>query len=213
MDLDDTLINRGRAVTAWVADFTADQRLSPEAAQTLTEALRERARPETFADLRAALGLVESAEELWSNYLIGMAANAVCESGTLARLDLLRAEGWSVGVLTNGPTDIQRAKLAAAGILDHVDAVCISEDVGARKPESEAFRIAASRCGFALPADAWMVGDNPVTDIAGAGAAGLRTIWISAGRGWSVPGPPPDHIAETAVDAADFLLGLPEMSR
>ncbi|MFD8695383.1 HAD family hydrolase [Kitasatospora purpeofusca] len=213
MDLDDTLISRGNAVSAWVASFSADRRLPPEAVQMLTEALRERAQPEVFAVLRTVLGLVESAEELWNIYLVGMAAEVECDPATLARLDLLRAEGWSVGVLTNGPTDIQRAKLAAAGILDHVDAVCVSEEVGVRKPESEAFRIAASRCGFALPADAWMVGDNPVTDIAGANAAGLRTIWISAGSGWSYPGQAPDHIAETAVDAADFLLGLPETSR
>ncbi|MFF0409916.1 HAD family hydrolase [Kitasatospora sp. NPDC004745] len=213
MDLDDTLINRRDAVTAWAADFSADRRLPPRATQMLAEALQDRARPETFEGLRVELGLTEPPEELWATYRAGMAAKVVCDSATLARLDLLRAAGWSVGVLTNGPTDIQQAKLATAGILDHVDAVCISEEAGARKPDPAVFRTAASRCGFVLPAEAWMVGDNPVTDIAGASAAGLRTVWISAGTAWTVPGLTPDHIATTVGDAADFLLRLPEGAR
>ncbi|MFD9692542.1 HAD family hydrolase [Kitasatospora sp. NPDC059088] len=213
MDLDDTLINRRDAVTAWITDFSVDRRLAPGAAQTLTDALRDRALPETFEALRVTLGLAQSAAELWDAYVVGLAAKVSCDSETLIRLNLLRAAGWTVGVLTNGATDIQRAKLTAAGILNHVDTVCISEEAGARKPDPEAFRVAASRCGFEPPADAWMVGDNPVTDIAGASAAGLRTVWISAGAAWAIPGLTPDHIAPTAADAADFLLGLPENPR
>ncbi|WP_406091443.1 HAD family hydrolase [Kitasatospora purpeofusca] len=213
MDLDNTLINRNGAVADWVTDFSAAWGLSAEAVQALSTALRERATPDTFEGLRSTLGLAEPAVALWDSYVAGLAARVVCAPATLSQLDRLRAAGWSVGVLTNGATDVQRAKLTAIGILDRVDAVCISEEIGARKPEPEAFRVAVARFGGELPGDVWMVGDNPVTDIAGANAAGLRTIWISAGSGWSFPGQAPDHIAETAVDAADFLLGLPETSR
>ncbi|MFF1907036.1 HAD family hydrolase [Kitasatospora sp. NPDC058218] len=213
MDLDNTLINRNGAVTDWVTDFSVARGLSTEAVQAVSEAVRERATPETFEGLRSALGLAESAVELWDSYVAGLAARVVCAPATLSRLDRLRVAGWSVGVLTNGATDIQRAKLTATGILDRVDAVCISEEAGARKPEPKAFQVAVARCGGALLSDVWMVGDNPVTDIAGASGAGLRTIWISAGSDWTSPDHAPDHIAETAADAADFLLGLPETSR
>ncbi|MEV0187527.1 HAD family hydrolase [Kitasatospora purpeofusca] len=213
MDLDNTLINRTGAVSDWVTDFGAARGFSVEDVQVLSAALRERATPETFEGLRSTLGLMEPAVALWDSYVAGLAARVVCAPAMLSRLDRLRAAGWSVGVLTNGATDIQQAKLRATGIFDRVDAVCISEEIGARKPEPEAFRVAVARCGGKRPGDVWMVGDNPVTDIAGASAAGLRTIWISAGSGWSFPGQAPDHIAATAVDAADFLLGLPETSR
>ncbi|MFD8319133.1 HAD family hydrolase [Kitasatospora purpeofusca] len=213
MDLDNTLINRNGAVTDWITDFSAARGLSAEAVQALSAALRERATPDTFEGMRSTLGLAEPAVELWDSYVAGLASRVVCAPATLSRLDRLRAGGWSVGVLTNGATDVQQAKLTATGILDRVDAVCISEEIGARKPEPEAFRVAVARLGGELPDDVWMVGDNPVTDIAGARAAGLRTIWISAGSGWSFPVQAPDHIAETAVDAADFLLELPETSR
>ncbi|WP_121175188.1 HAD family hydrolase [Streptomyces sp. 1114.5] len=213
IDLDDTLISRHGAMTAWVARFSADRQLTPEAAQFVENVLRDRAQPETFDVVRDHLRLPESSAELWSAYVAGIAARVACAAGTLSRLDLLRAAGWSVGVLTNGASDIQRAKLSAAKILDHVDAVCISEETRARKPDPEAFRTAAARCGFMLPADAWMVGDNPETDIAGASAAGLRTVWVSAGGTWATPGLAPDHISPTVVEALDFLLGRPESTR
>ncbi|MFJ9605462.1 HAD family hydrolase [Kitasatospora sp. NPDC101176] len=210
VDLDDTLIDRRSAVTAWAADFTANHRLSPEAARVVAEALRERARPETFAGLRDTLGLAESAAELWSGYVAEIASKVASSAEALVRLDLLRTAGWSVGVLTNGGSDIQRAKLAAAGVLGHVDTVCISEEIGARKPDPQAFRAALSYCGFEPPGDVWMIGDDPVSDIAGANAAGLSTIWISAGAAWSTPDVTPHHIAVTVVDAADYLLELSE---
>ncbi|MEV7023229.1 HAD family hydrolase [Kitasatospora sp. NPDC093558] len=213
MDLDDTLINRSSAVADWAADFSEVRQLSGEAAQILADALRERATLETFAALRAELGLPESAADLWGAYVAGIASRVECPPETLARLDMLRAAGWSVGVLTNGATDIQRAKLVATGILDRVDAVCISEEAGARKPDPRAFRTAAARCGHELSRDVWMVGDNLETDIAGASAAGLRSIWITPGFAPVVSNVAPDHVAETLIEAADFLLALPEGSR
>ncbi|MFF2352457.1 HAD family hydrolase [Kitasatospora sp. NPDC058115] len=213
IDLDNTLINRNGAMADWVADFGASRRLSPEAAHCLAEGLRERATVATFDGLRCTLGLVESAAQLWDRYVTGMAARVVCRPTTLSRLDQLRAAGWSARVLTNGSADIQRAKIAAAGILGRVDGVYISEEIGVRKPDPRAFHAATEWCDSQVSGVGWMVGDNPMTDIAGASAIGLRTIWISAGRPWMVPGLAPDHIAETANDALDFLLGLPEDSR
>ncbi|WP_370217809.1 HAD family hydrolase [Kitasatospora sp. GAS1066B] len=213
MDLDNTLIDRRGPLANWVVEFAAARQLSAAAADRISVALRERASAETFEDLRSAFGLAESAAELWGAYVTGMARGVVCSPEVLARIDLLRSTGWTVGVLTNGATDIQLAKLAATGLLDRLDAVCISDEAGARKPDVEAFRVAVARCGYELPAGAWMVGDNPATDIAGAAAAGLRTVWISAGSAWATPGLTPDHIAETAAEAADFLLGLSEGMR
>ncbi|MFB7619823.1 HAD family hydrolase [Kitasatospora sp. NPDC056181] len=213
LDLDNTLIDRDGAVADWVAEFCTTRQLPAEAALHVTSLLRERAVPETFESLQSSLGLAEPPAALWDAYVTGLTARVTCATETLTRLDLLRASGWAVGVLTNGAADIQRAKLASAGILDHVDAVCISEEAGARKPDPEVFRMAAALCGHELPGDAWMVGDDPVTDIAGASTAGLRTIWISAGNTWTNPGLTPDHVAQTAADAAGFLLGLPESAR
>lgn len=208
MDLDNTLIDRRGALAEWVTDFCADRGLTDLAARQVHEALGERAHPETFAVLHERLNLTETPGELWSTYVSALAARVSCPPEMLVRLDRLRDKGWAVGVLTNGPTDIQRAKLAATGILGRVDGICISEEAGVRKPDPEVFRVAAARCGHDLSFETWMVGDNPATDIAGAAAAGLRSVWISGGEEWTDLRFAPDHIAANAIAAADLLLGI-----
>ena len=208
MDLDNTLIDRRTALAEWTAEFCAERGLSESAEWQVSEALRSRAHPETFIALREALTLVETPAELWGAYVTALAARVTCPPEMLARLDQLRADGWTVGVLTNGATDIQHAKLVSTGILGRVDAICVSEEIGIRKPDPEVFRVAAARCGHDLSSETWMVGDNPATDIAGAAAAGLRSVWISRGHEWTDPRFAPDHIAMNAIAAADLLLGI-----
>ncbi|MGW7609181.1 HAD family hydrolase [Streptomyces sp. NPDC054766] len=104
-----------------------------------------------------------------------------CLPGVREGLDALRGAGWSLKVATNGAVDIQRAKLETTGLAPLFDGICISEAVGARKPERSHF----VECGALLNAGGWMVGDNPVTDIGGARAAGLRTVWVAGGREWT----------------------------
>ncbi|MEU8945574.1 HAD hydrolase-like protein [Streptomyces sp. NPDC048489] len=61
----------------------------------------------------------------------------------------------------------------------------LSGEVRARKPERRLFEAAAAECGALLSAGGWMVGDNPETDMDGARAAGLRTLWVANGREWA----------------------------
>jgi putative hydrolase of the HAD superfamily len=86
-----------------------------------------------------------------------------------------------VGLLTNGPSDIQRRKLVDVGLTDSFDAVVISGEVGVGKPDKGIFDDALGRLGVA-PGDAVMVGDNWDRDIVGALTAGLAGVWIAAGR-------------------------------
>jgi phosphoserine phosphatase len=82
-----------------------------------------------------------------------------------------------LAVVTNGIDGHQRAKLAAAGLTGRFDVVVASSAVGASKPDPRIFRAALARLG--LPAaDAVMIGDNPLRDVAGAQAAGLRGVWV-----------------------------------
>jgi putative hydrolase of the HAD superfamily len=94
---------------------------------------------------------------------------AACEPPAATDADLDRlAERHTLGVLTNGHPDWQRAKLEAHDLAKHFDAVVASYEVGAHKPNAEPYRVAERR----LPADAYaMVGDSQA-DIDGAEAAG-----------------------------------------
>ena len=95
---------------------------------------------------------------------------------TAATLQALRAHGRQLGVITNGGTERQRAKLVALGLEDAFDVVLISEAEGVRKPAVEIFQRALLRCGVEA-SEAAFVGDHPETDIEGARNAGLLPVW------------------------------------
>jgi putative hydrolase of the HAD superfamily len=109
-------------------------------------------------------------------------------------------------VATNGAADIQWAKLRATGIAGHVDGAYASGEGEVRKPDVRHFALAAARCGAVLGDGGWMVGDNPVNDVGGGHAAGLRTVWVNTGRPWLPHVPAPDHTVLDARGAIDLLL-------
>ena len=86
-----------------------------------------------------------------------------------------------VGLVTNGPADIQRLKFEQTGLVGHFSTVVISGETGIAKPEPEVFLNAVRALG-ARPEEAVMVGDSWERDIEGALEAGLSAIWISHGR-------------------------------
>jgi putative hydrolase of the HAD superfamily len=112
-------------------------------------------------------------------------------AGAAGAVRELRAAGLRVGVLTNGPSRMQRRKLDVIGMTEAVDAICVSEELGAAKPDPRAFAVAAERLGAAAGETA-MVGDNVVADIGGALDAGYALAVLVADER------PPDLPAEAA---------------
>jgi putative hydrolase of the HAD superfamily len=97
-------------------------------------------------------------------------------SDALSTLGALRARGLGLGLVTNGRTDTQGAKVERLGLAPLLDAVLISESEGLRKPDRRIFERALDRLG-ARPGEAWHVGDHPMADVTGAHAAGLTAVW------------------------------------
>ncbi|WP_353961730.1 HAD family hydrolase [Streptomyces sp. NBC_01619] len=207
-DLDDTLIDRQGALRAWAHDFAASNGRLADSARMITDMLSARAYPSDFVRIKAALSLHGSPESLWSEYVVGMSSRARCGEGVREGLAAMRAAGWTVGIATNGSADIQRAKLTSAGLADLVVGVCVSDEVRTPKPGRAVFEAAARRCGATLGGGSggWMVGDNPITDVEGGRGAGLRTIWISAGKQWPEGVDSPDATAACVRGAIKYLL-------
>jgi FMN phosphatase YigB (HAD superfamily) len=111
----------------------------------------------------------------------------------------------TTGIVTNGPADVQRAKVALLGVLDHVDFVVISGELGIAKPDPEIFREALRRAG--VPADeAVYVGDSPEFDMAGARRAGIRAVWVNPrGERWNSADPPPHRVIRSIAELPRLL--------
>ncbi|MEU9157954.1 HAD family hydrolase [Streptomyces sp. NPDC048417] len=203
-DLDGTLVDRQAAYSDAVAALCRNHDLGTPAEQWLLARLADRANPSDFAELRTVYGLTESAEGLWQEYVDRIAAAVTCRPAVLEGLAELRGAAWTIGIVTNGSSDTQRAKLAATGITGLVHGIAVSGDLEIRKPDRQLFELAAARCGLSL-AGGWMIGDNPAADIGGGHQAGLRTIWLR-GRPWPDTLPAPHHTVDDVTDAITILL-------
>jgi HAD superfamily hydrolase (TIGR01509 family) len=93
-------------------------------------------------------------------------------AGTQIQLSALKQK-YQIGALTNGNAD-----LAQVGI-DHLfDFYFNSAQIGVSKPHPDFFARAFEHTGFSAQSFIH-IGDHPEHDIAGAQAAGMRTIWMN----------------------------------
>ena len=105
------------------------------------------------------------------------------------------------------------AVLEEADLRGLLDAEVISERVGWRKPRREIFDATLALLG-AEPGEVLHVGDNLDADVRGAGALGIRTVWIT--RRVKDPdaalerheGPPPEHIVADLSELPALLASL-----
>ncbi len=94
---------------------------------------------------------------------------------TRPALEELRARGWCHVVLSNHVPELPDI-VSALGLDDLLDAVVTSAVSGYEKPHAEAYRAGLAAAGN--PEYAVMVGDNPVADVTGAEAFGLRAVLV-----------------------------------
>jgi putative hydrolase of the HAD superfamily len=97
-------------------------------------------------------------------------------------LEVAQSNGWRIGVLTNGSTLQQNAKLTAIGLAELVDVVSTSEALGFSKPAREAYQLTCEALGTD-PAETLMIGDNLDLDVLGARAAGLSAEHLDRAAG------------------------------
>lgn len=217
-DLDETLLDRTNSVTAFLVDQHArfaEQLGHATAARWCERFLVLDARGSVSKAVVYATLLEEFkgdstvAVELLQDYRGRCPFYARAFDGMAETLSYLRSCGVRIGIVTNGETEFQSRHIEALGLFALVDTVLISEREGLRKPDRALFERAAARLGVA-PADCLFVGDNPVADILGAAASGMRTAWFSPTGEW------PAHLPampDIAIRALPEVIAVIERSR
>jgi len=91
-------------------------------------------------------------------------------------LQLARAKGLKIGVLSNFALASLEQSLKTTGLWRWIDLACAATVIGASKPEHAAYAIAAERLGVALE-QCLFLDDEPV-NVAGAEASGMQAYIV-----------------------------------
>ena len=121
---------------------------------SLMEARRERMRL-LFSDLNVVLSDKEL-DEAESLYRTTYDTSRRAVPGSMELIRELKKK-MSIGIITNGLAVEQKEKIRLCGVQELIDCLVVSEEVGARKPDSRIFEIALERLG-AKPEQAILVG-------------------------------------------------------
>lgn len=203
-DLDDTLCDytlaRSRRLARAFGDaFTVSEQAPPD---DLTEVIARSIAMnphgvDHFPDLLAAYGLtapaIAAAQEWYrANRFHDLAFFAATTRALAAVRSQPGVAGRRVGIVTNGPAEVQRAKVELLGVAALVHFIVISGEFGVEKPDPAIFR-EALRLADATADEAVYVGDSAEHDVAGARAAGLAVVWVNRDGGpWTGVGARPD---------------------
>lgn len=208
LDLDNTLVDRDAAFRLAAADFLAEHGLP---ASDLTWLMAMDAGGYTARD-----DLAEAMTGRYGDAVPATAVRTLLDTGAADRVRLAhssrralvnaRTDGWTCVIVTNGRTVQQETKIRNTGLDRLVQGWVISEAVGHKKPEPEMFHAAAAAVGAPLPG-AWVIGDSPHADIAGADALGLRSVWVTGGRPWTHGSCHPTHTAHDVASAINHAIG------
>ena len=187
-DLDNTLIDRDAALSAFFEGWLARRFRSEDVAPLLASICAadrsgEGDRVEFCAQALERCGLPRSeSAELWDELQRELPGKVRLDPRVVRLLDSL-SSSCQMCIVTNGGSSLQRAKIQQAGLERWLrsDRIFISGELGAAKP-ARAFFDSVLTAVAVPPAEVLVVGDHPENDIRGAAACGMQTCWISLGR-------------------------------
>ena len=137
-----------------------------------------------MADLFRAKGITENADALGLNaaqlFRIASTDYVRLYPHVLDALSQLRQKGFRLWLLSNAQQVFTAYELRHLGLGEQLDGIYISSDFGCRKPDSRFYRALLDEQNLD-PAKCLMIGNDRQTDIAGAKALGMATLYMHTG--------------------------------
>ena len=139
---------------------------------------------QVLAQLFRDRGVTERAEELGVNaaqlFRISSIEYIKLYPGVLEALAELRKQGYRLWLLSNAQRIFTAYELRHLGLGEQLDGIYISSDYRCRKPDVRFYQALLQERGL-RPESCLMIGNDRQTDIAGAKAAGLDTLYMHTG--------------------------------
>lgn len=139
---------------------------------------QEQVKVRRFEQLFQALDIETDAALFSRRYLVNLGQAADLIKGAEGIIRAL-SKHVDLALITNGLKDVQRSRLARAGIGDVFEAVIISEEVGAAKPHPRIFDVAFQRMSHPPKEEVLIVGDSLSSDVKGGSDYGIDTCWYN----------------------------------
>ena len=134
---------------------------------------------ERFRQLVDVLGLDSDPSVLAAHYGDALGRHGELYPGARDLLDRLADTGAAMALVTNGLSEVQRARISRLDLGPYFDAIVVSAEVGAAKPGGRIFDLTFEALGEPDRAGAVMVGDNLPSDIKGGVDYGISTCWYN----------------------------------
>ncbi len=122
--------------------------------------------------------LIDEATEVKTAEGVSLRAELIPGADELVRA--LKARGYRLALVADGPVATFPNNLAPYGLYDLFDAYAISETVGYEKPDARMFEAACAQLGIA-PEDygsVVMMGNYLARDVKGANDVGMISVWL-----------------------------------
>ncbi|ADP10168.1 nucleotidase [Erwinia sp. Ejp617] len=145
-----------------------------------------------------------TAHSLNSGFLAAMAELCTPLPGAVELLNALKGK-VKIGIITNGFTALQQARLEHTGFSGYFDLLVISEQVGYAKPHPAIFGYALNHMANPPRNRVLMVGDNPDSDILGGINAGMATCWLNQDHRSKPQGINPDWQVSSLTELQTLL--------
>ncbi|ROR97901.1 putative hydrolase of the HAD superfamily [Sinobacterium caligoides] len=124
----------------------------------------------------------------------------------------LSAQGYHIGIISNGADKTRLATAKTLGAFDSIKQLVSSEAAGIKKPNSAIFTQSANAFGLS-PDQCWYIGDHPVNDIDGARKAGMQAIWLRGFHDWPAHIDKPRHAITCLSEVTGVLASSPNKLR
>ncbi len=134
-----------------------------------------------FEQFVTEVGIDADAHAMADAFVYGLGRFGELYAGAREVLESL-AVHTTLAMVTNGLSEVQRARIERLGLGPYFHTVIISSEVGVTKPRREIFDLAFVGLGDPGPETVLMIGDSLTSDIAGGRNAGIDTCWYNPHR-------------------------------
>ncbi len=219
IDIDDTLLDFGKAEKAAIAKAYRDYGIDPGEENVARYSVINQSQWELmeqglltrdqvllrrhelfFKELGVEIPLQEF-EDRYRGYL-GIGHYFI--EGAVELLDYLYGK-YDLYIASNGVAETQYSRMASAGINKYFKQIFISETTGSHKPEKAYFDYCFARMEHFSPETTLIIGDSLTSDIKGGLDAGIRTCWFNPKGKPSRPDIRPHYEIRTLKELLGFL--------